>query len=224
MFMKSEEKTGGPTDPIHGFEEVVQLLFKSKYADYTQHPLYESIQKYSFKVTPMPPPEGQDNGGLRRTFRDVSRDICQMPENKRNMLNCEQIFTLYLREFSSLVNETYYKKLMTFVLLFRDCLNIYGWQKRAENEVKEYYGQFDYDRKLKEKLESFDQMKVLNEYTAVNNGEFAPEIANEFVTVFYDETINGHLTRPEVIDLTQHLCSWLFAQKLTCSKLSMVSS
>ncbi len=50
-----------------------------------------------------------------------------MPENKKNMLNCEQIFTLYLREFSALANEVYFQKMTSFILLFRECLNIYGW-------------------------------------------------------------------------------------------------
>lgn len=86
----------------------------------------------------MPPPEGEDSANLRRNFKDVSRDLFQMPENKKNMLNAEQLLVLYLREFSCMVNETFYKKLITFVLLFRECLNIYGWQKRAEHEVKEY--------------------------------------------------------------------------------------
>ena len=79
-----------------------------------------------------------------------------MAENKKNMLNCDQVFTLYVREFSFMVNESFYRKLLIFILLFRECLNIYGWQKRAEHEVKEYYGQYDYERKLRDKLDSFD--------------------------------------------------------------------
>ena len=79
-----------------------------------------------------------------------------MSESKKNLLNCEQIFTLYLREFSPMINEGYYRKVLTLVLLFRECLNLYGWQKRAEHEVREYYGQFDYERKLSDKLQSFD--------------------------------------------------------------------
>lgn len=118
------------------------------------------------------------------------------------MLNCEQIFTLYLREFSPMVNEIYYRKIMTFILLFRECLNIYGWHKRAEHEVREYYDQYDYERRLKDKLDNFDQYRAASEYTSVNNCEYAPEIANEFVTVFYDENSSNHLSRPEIIDLT----------------------
>ena len=147
-----------------------------------------------------------------------------MPENKKNMLNCEQIFTLYLREFSAMANELYYQKMITFILLFRECLNIYGWQKRGEHEIREYYGQYEYDRKLQDKLASFEIMRVHSEYSQMNNGEFAPEVANEFVTIFYDQSSSGHLSRPEVIDFTQHLCTWLFNQKFTCSKLTMVSN
>ena len=52
MFLKSEEKAGGPTDPIHTFDESVNTLFPSKYTDYTQHPMYPCLAQFSFKVTP----------------------------------------------------------------------------------------------------------------------------------------------------------------------------
>lgn len=214
--MKSDDKAGGPTDPLSGFEDCIQALFPGKFISYTSHPMYEHLHRFSHKVTPMPPPDNPDDPkdnapALRRSFITVSRDLYQMAENKKNMLNCEQIFTLYLREFSYMINENFYRKLLTFILLFRECLNIYGWQKRAEHEVREYYGQYDYERRLHDKLDSFDHYRAVCEYTHINNAEFAPEIANEFVTVFYDENTNGHLTRPEIIDLTQHICNWLFS-------------
>lgn len=128
---------------MNSFEECVKELFAAKFPDYTQHPMFEFLQRHSFKVTPLPPEDSSETTqsmGIRKNFRDVSRDYFQMPENKKNMLNCDQIFTLYLRDISAMVNETYYKKLMLFILLFRECLIIYGWQRRAEHEVKEYYG------------------------------------------------------------------------------------
>lgn len=143
IFFRSEEKAGGPTDPLSGFEESVYALFKTKYSSYTQHPMFEYLQRFSHKVTPMPSNdegEPQPGMGLRRNFVHIGRDLYQMPENKKNMLNCDQIFTLYVRECSAIVNETFYRKLITFILLFRECLNIYGWHKRSEHEVKEYYG------------------------------------------------------------------------------------
>jgi len=75
------------------------------------------------------------------------------------------------------------------MLMFQECLNIYGWQKRAEYECREFYGQFDYERKLKDKLDFFAQVCNQNQtsFCSVNNCEFAPEVSNEFVTVYMEE-------------------------------------
>ena len=120
------------------------------------------------------------------------------------MLNADEIFSLYLRDCSQMVNSSYYSQIVQFILMFTDCLNIYGWQKRAENECKEFYGQFDYERKLRDRLNSFDQMRATTTYCQVNNCEFAPEICNEFVTIYLDEPQRnaGKLGRSEIIDLT----------------------
>jgi hypothetical protein len=128
------------------------------------------------------------------------------------MLNCEELIAIYLRECSTMVNEGYYSTIMQFILMFRDCLNMYGWQKRAENECKEFYGQFDYEKKMREKLEHFQSWSHGCEFTEINNAEFAPEICNEYVTVYMETPGNnqGKIQISEVIDLTQHFCHWLF--------------
>jgi len=122
------------------------------------------------------------------------------------------------------VNPNYYKQMVQFVLMFADCLNIYGWHKRAEHECKEYYGQYDYEMKLKERLDSYNELALTTTYCAVNNCEFAPEVCNEFVTIYLEEPGRNAagLQRSELIDLTQHLCHWMFQNRLTCSKLTMV--
>lgn len=50
----------------------------------------------------------------------------------------------------------------------------------------------------------FEKLRVENEYSSINNAEFAPEICNEFVTVYLDEDHNnrGNISRNEIIDLT----------------------
>ena len=100
MFMKVPEKLGGPTDPFTGFEETVASLFPSRYPDFTQHPMFVFLSQYSFKSTPIGPSEQERYLPGRRFFRDVTREINSYSENKKNMLNCEQIFTIYLREYS----------------------------------------------------------------------------------------------------------------------------
>lgn len=138
-----------------------------------------------------------------KSAKDAKNEIVSLAETKRNMMNCEQIFTLYLREFSQILNSTYYsKKFLRFVIFFRDCLNIYGWNKRAENEMKDFQGKPEFEDKVKERLDSYEPAKSNSEFTAINNAEFAPEIANEFVTIYYDTSIAGHISRNEIIDLT----------------------
>ena len=60
---------------------------------------------------------------LKLTFADVSSEVQVLSETKRNMLTADQIFVLYLRDCSQMVNEGYYRQIMQFVLMFSDCLN-----------------------------------------------------------------------------------------------------
>jgi len=76
---------------------------------------------------------------------------------------------------------------------------------------------------VREKVEAYkEEFKGGSlEFTSVNNGEYAPEVCNEFISLYCEENTRGGLSRAELIDLTQHFCWWLFNNKLTCSKLSM---
>ena len=47
-------------------------------------------------------------------------------------MTCDEVFCMYLREISKRVNESYYKQCLRFVLLYRECINECGWQKRRE--------------------------------------------------------------------------------------------
>ena len=60
-----------------------------------------------------------------------------MTEEWRMMMNCDEAFTAYLREVCQSVNDSFYKKVLSFVFMYRDCLNKYGWQKLAESECRE---------------------------------------------------------------------------------------
>ena len=60
-----------------------------------------------------------------------------MSEEWRVMLSCDEALTAYLRDVSSKTNAEFYEKALYFVLLYRECLNQYGWQKLAEAEVRE---------------------------------------------------------------------------------------
>lgn len=67
---------------------------------------------------------------------DRLRKFMMMNEEEKDCLTCDEVFSLYLREVSKLVNENYYKTCLRFVLLYRECLNEQGWLKRREHYSK----------------------------------------------------------------------------------------
>lgn len=71
---------------------------------------------------------------LRRD--DRMRKFFMMSEEEKDEMKCDEILTLYLRDLSKRVNENYYKTILRFVLLYRECLNEYGWLKRRDHYMK----------------------------------------------------------------------------------------
>lgn len=112
----------------------------------------------------------------------------------------DEIFALYLYQISKKVNENFYKTVLMYVLLFRECLNEIGWQKKIESEnIK-----LDENPQFKEDMET-------KHFCLHNNAENAPEICNEFVTVFMENKKGSFdISKPDQIDLTINLCHWLF--------------
>lgn len=63
--------------------------------------------------------------------------------------------------------------------MFRECLNEYGWLKKFENE------------KLTSKIDKKDQdLESQKPFCMGNNAEHAPDICNEFITVFMEHKLN----------------------------------
>ena len=50
-------------------------------------------------------------------------------------MKTDEILSLYLFRLSNRVNDRYYKStVLPFVLLFRECLNEFGWAKKLESD------------------------------------------------------------------------------------------
>ena len=108
----------------------------------------------------------------------------------------------YLNKMSMFCNEQYYIKLIKFVTLFREHVNIYN-----ANEDKNKYG--------------------VIEYTTIKDAEDVPDCSNEFITDFLHpegNEIDFGFTKEESIDLTQNLCYWMYENNFTCSKLSLINN
>jgi lipopolysaccharide biosynthesis regulator YciM len=145
-----------------------------------------------------------------------------MCEEWRVMLNCDEIFAQYLRHISTMVNEQFYKTMVRFVLLYRDCFNQFGWLKKAEADCREARITLE-EKNVQARVDSYKEMINVYEFSCINNGELLPEICNEFVTIYLnDKKEIAGFERGEAIDFVRHFCHWLFINGHTCSKLSMI--
>lgn len=141
------------------------------------------------------------------------RNYDNLSSNDRQEMLVDEIFSLYLYRMSNRINQFYYKIVMAYVIFFRECLNEYGWGKKIESEGI----RLENNPELKQDIET-------KQFCLVNNAEHAPEICNEFVTVYMEYKKNLlDIPKHDQIDLTINLCHWLFQCQFTCSKLTMIA-
>ena len=77
----------------------------------------------------------QDDNGtdIKPEIDEALESYFAMPFETKNLLTCDELFAIYLRHTCWKVNSKFYKNIIMFVLLFRECMNEYGWQKKQEN-------------------------------------------------------------------------------------------
>jgi hypothetical protein len=127
---------------------------------------------------------------------------------------CNRIFASFLFNVSKHVNNECFKELCFFVCLYRKALNETGWDiKASENPTAE--------------------IKKDKEFCALNNGEIALEISNNFVSdnlplylKDYDVSSffilgEGEEKLKNAVYITQHFCNWMFNNKYSNSKLEI---
>ena len=76
MFLKTEDREGGPIDPITSFEENVNLLFSGKYPNgFSEHAMYSYLNQFAYSKTP----EGNETETKMedntRRFNDITNEI-----------------------------------------------------------------------------------------------------------------------------------------------------
>lgn len=126
-----------------------------------------------------------------------ARNYRKLSEQEKLSMFVDEIFAYYLFCVSLKVNDTFYRTVLAFVIFFRECLNEIGWKKRRESD-------------LETKQEDFEVLEK-NEFCLVNSAEHAPEICNEFVTIYMEKNKSKFdIIKCEQIDLTINLCHWLF--------------
>lgn len=228
-YFNQPERKGGPTDPLLWFHELFEILLKGKYQRIEDYPLYKWLCQFSAKASDSKQPESnkkndkadeENKDGASKPDKNKNPDAKNWKRNydelshydKLDML-VDEIFALYLYRTSRKTNEMFYKTILAYVIFFRECLNKIGWQKRIES-----------DEVLLEEQPELAEAAQNYEFCLTNTAEHAPEICNDFVTIYMDQ--NRHLmeiSKPDQIDLTINLCHWLFENQFTCSKLSMIT-
>ena len=110
---------------------------------------------------------------------------------------CRDVIATYLTEVSQRVKQDSLKSIAEFLEALLSCLNVKGWTLPGE---------------------SCDSTEV---YTAVRSARQIPDIANFFITDFL-ETRRVAFVREEAVDIMMHLCRWLYSQRFTNLKLSLI--
>jgi hypothetical protein len=108
--------------------------------------------------------------------------------------NCDKIFASYIIEYFPVTNRRYFIFLHKFVTLFRECINNFKGCDDSQSE-----------------------------FTQSNSADGVPDLCNEFITDFMENNDNFRLETTEVIELIQHFCNWLYDNKYTTSRLTLLS-
>ena len=184
-FFSKEERTG-KTDPSE-INHCIDIAFSEIYSeehkkrnDIRQMEYYKSVEDHPFLSQ----------------FKKDQHDKNKIINNEHEIADI--VLMDYLNKMSEFCNETYYVKLIKFVTLYREHVNIY-------NSL--YFGD--------------------EEYTKIKDAEDVPDRSNEFITDFLDPEGNNAdfgFSKEESIDLTQNLCYWLYEKNFTCSKLSLINN
>ena len=178
-----------------------------------------SVKDGNLKIEPAQPapaaPAPETTGPAPTTEKPVVPPVTKQEEEslqKKKLKKCDEVFAEYLDSVAKFVNKDCYKQVLKFIFLFRECLNHYG-ERLSKSKLGSGVQPIGYNGKTEENKEE--------EYCLVNNAEQAPEVSNEFVTLYLDE-VKTNFGKLDVIELTQNFCCWLFNNGYTCSKLSLI--
>ena len=141
------------------------------------------------------PNDIEENFILKNLYEDAP-----LPSKEKNLKNCDEVFYEYLHLFKEKTNETYFKLLLKFILLFKECYDISKTKEQKPEEKKSV--------------------------TDVITPENLPNLCNEFYAGFMEPNNFFDLTeneKDEIIEIIQHFCLWLFKNDYTKSKLSLAN-
>ena len=180
-FFQKEERTG--ITPIENINECVKKAFMFIYEDNKESVKKRNMKEYN-KV--------EDHTFLGSYIKDEHKIDLEIEDEKTPT---DKVLMDYLNKMSVNCNENYFERLIIFVTLFRENINLIYKIEEAE------------------------------EFTTVKEAEDVPEKSNEFITDFLfpeEQEKSFGFDKDECIDLTRNLCNWMYTHNFTCSKLFFI--
>ena len=189
-FFSKEERTG-KTEPKNQINECIDKAFNDLYDVNKKSRIDERNMKFYLNI---------DDHPFLGKFKNDPHEVNKSLGDEHQI--SDLVFIEYLNKMSTFCNPQYYAKLIKFVTLFREHVNIVNNNKVNDNK------------------DGNDK-----DFTECNDAEDVPDSSNEFITEFLDpEGKHEDLgySKEECIDLTQNLCFWMYENNFTCSKLSLI--
>jgi hypothetical protein len=163
--------------------ECIDVVFREVYMNSDKS--YEKFRKFSSK---------HENNFFKKVIELQNNPRTLDGENSK----CDEIFAEYVLKVSRHCNKEFFIKILKFVTIFRECLNIINKGKNTP---------------------------ISEEFSESNNAEDAPDISNDFVTDFLEKDPElFDFSKDDAIDMTQNFCQWLYDNNYTCSKLSLINN
>ena len=187
-YFEKEDRKG--ITKIENIKECTQKAFNYLYGNESSEDIKQKIKERKMKEYI----KIEDHPFLGKFIND-DHDINKNIENEK--IPTDFVLINYLNKMSNYCNEKYYEKLIIFVTLFREHINI-TLQDKVPND---------------------------KEFTQMVEAEDVPESSNEFISDFLfpnDEDYVFDMSQGEAIDLTRNLCNWMYLNNFTCSKLFLL--
>lgn len=119
-YLQTEDKRGGPSDPVVAFETAFINTFPDK--DHESHPLYEYINNFS--------PSSQSKGGKTK------EQYSALSDEERMELKCDEVFALFIGTMCQKTNKHFSSILCSFILLYREVANKHCWKYKDDSKGK----------------------------------------------------------------------------------------
>ena len=163
------------------FELYRNFIF-TNYGSAENYPLYQLVKDNWEEKTPKIHFESYIDD------RNNKKKSDNLKIKKSNSPCIDELFYLYLKEYSEKTNKKYFKFMIKFIVLFREYINKFKKEIVTEDII----------------------IKDKKEYTQLFDGKEISELSNDFLLDFIDSNKISELNRDEITELLQHFCFWLY--------------